>query len=240
MLKDRNTEGTENNPDFAQRSNSEIVVTKDTETSPSNSLAVLHVAGAEESTVKGDKVTSGERVVISSQECLMSRSDDGSEGLEKFLRDKLDSFGGEGLYKIVEVDPAVVLELLADNLVDHGRTVKNVVAVDEEMSRSRVDDVLLLELLEKAIGSLGKRPLCDVDVGAVDERPSKSVAFQLDNVGGRLSSGECGLVGVADAGQSFQVVPDRMTLIMVHLNWSPLHESELTLNVRRGFGKLQD
>ena len=164
---------------------------------------MLQVAGAEESTVKGDKETSEERVVISSQECLMSSSDDGSEGLEKFLRDKVGSFGGEGLDKMVEVDPAVVLELLDDNLVDRGSTGKNVVAVDKEMSRSRVDDVLRLELLGKSIVGLGKRPLCHMDVGAAYERPSKSVAFQLDKMSGRLSSGECGLVGVSDAGQSF-------------------------------------
>ena len=203
VLKDRNTEGTGNNPDLPQRSDSEIVVIEETETSPSKCLAVLRVAGAEEWTVKGDKGTSEERVVISSQECLMSSSDDGSEGLEKFLRDKLDSFGGEGLDKIVKVDPAVVLELLDDNLVDRGSTGNNVVVVDEELSRSRVDDVLRSDLQEKAIGSLGKRPLCDVDVGVADERPSKSVAFQLENVGGRLPSRECELVGVSDAGQSF-------------------------------------
>ena len=168
VLMDRNTEGTENNPDLPQRSDSEIVVIEETETSPSKSLAVLRVAGAEESTVKGDKDTSEERVVISSQEWLMSSSDDGSEGLEKFLRDKLDSFVGEGLDKIVEVDPAVVLELLDDNLVDRGRTGNNVVVVDEEMSRSRVDDVLRSDLQKIAIGSSGKRPLCDVDVGVAD------------------------------------------------------------------------
>ena len=190
VLKDRNTEGTKNNPDLPQRSDSKIVVIEETETSPSKSLAVLRVADAEESTVKGDKDTSEERVVISGQECLMSSSDDGSEGLEQFLRVKLDSFGGEGLDKIVEVDPAVVLELLDDNLVDRGSTGNIVVVVDEEKSRSRVDDVLRLELQEKAIGILGKRPLCDVDVGAADDRPSNSVAFQLENVGVRLSSGE--------------------------------------------------
>ena len=142
-------------------------------------------------------------MVIGSQECLMSSSDDGSEGLEKFLREKRDSFGGEGLNKIVEVDPAVVFELLDDNLVDRGDTGSNVVAVDEEMPRSRVDDILRSGLQEKEIGCVGKRPLCDVDVGAADERPSKSVAFQLDDTGGRFSSGECELVGVSDAGQSF-------------------------------------
>ena len=202
-MKVRNTEGTENNPDLPQRSDSEIVVIKETETSPSKSLVVIQVAGAEESTVKGDKETKEERVVISSQEYLMSSSNDGSEGLEKFLRAKLDSFGGEGLDKIVEVDPAVVLELLDDNIVDRGSTGNNVVAVDEEISRSRVDDILRSELQEKKIDSVRKRPLGDVDVSAVDERPSKSVAFQLDDACGRLSSGICDLVGVLNAGQSF-------------------------------------
>ena len=42
-----------------------------------------------------------------------------------------------------------------------------------------------------------------MDVAAADERPSKSVAFQFVNVGGRLSSAGCELVGVSDAGQSF-------------------------------------
>ena len=109
--KDSNTEGTENIPELPQKSDSEIVVIEETETSPSKSLAVLQVAGAEESTVKGDNDTSEEYVVITSQECLILSSDDGKEELETFLRNKLDSFGGEGLDKMVEVDPAVVLEL---------------------------------------------------------------------------------------------------------------------------------
>ena len=187
--KDSNTEGVEDYPDLPQRSESEIVVIEERETSPSKSLAALQVASAEKSTVEGDKDTNEERVVISSQKCLMSSSDDGSEGLEKFLRDKLDSVGGEGLDKIVEVDPAVVLELLDDNLVDHGSTGSNVVAVDDEMPRSWVDDILRSELQEKKIDSVSKRPLCDVDDAAADERSSKSVAFQFDDAGGRLSSG---------------------------------------------------
>ena len=47
---------------------------------------------------------------------------------------------------------------------------------------------------------MSTRPLCDVDVGAAGERPSKSVAFQFDNADGRLSSAGCELVGVSDAG----------------------------------------
>ena len=59
------------------------------------------------------------------------------------------------------------------------------------MLRSRVDDILSSELKEKRIGSESKRPLCDVDVGAAGERPSKSVAFQFDNTGGGLFSAGC-------------------------------------------------
>ena len=42
-----------------------------------------------------------------------------------------------------------------------------------------------------------------MDFGVVDERPSKSVAFEFDDSGGRLFSDRCTLVGVSDAGQSF-------------------------------------
>ena len=47
-----------------------------------------------------------ECLVVDSQECLLWSNDEGSEGLEKFLRDKLESFGGEGIETIVEIDPA--------------------------------------------------------------------------------------------------------------------------------------
>ena len=108
------------------------------------------------------------------------------------MRDKLDPFSGEGLDRIVEVDLTVVLELLDESLEDRGSTGSNVVAVDEEMPRSRVDDILLSELQEKKIGSVSKRPLCDMDVVAADERPSESVAFEFDSACGRLSSEGCG------------------------------------------------
>ena len=115
----------------------------------------------------------------------------------------MDSFKGEGLDKIVEVDSSVVLELLDENLKDRGSTGSNVVAFDKEMPKSRVDDYSRSELQETEIGSVSKQPLCDVDVGAADERPSKSVVFQFGNAGGRLSSAGCEFVGVSDAGQSF-------------------------------------
>ena len=42
-----------------------------------------------------------------------------------------------------------------------------------------------------------------MDIGVADERPSKSVAFEIDDAGGRLFAKRCTLVGVSDAGQSF-------------------------------------
>ena len=84
-----------------------------------------------------------------------------------------------------------------------GSTGNYVVLVDKEMPRSCVDDNSRSDLQEKKIVGVGKRPLCDVDVGAADERPSKCVAFQIGNVGGRLFSAGCELVGESDAGQSF-------------------------------------
>ena len=201
--KDHNTEGIENYPDLPQRSEVEIVVIEETETSPTKSLAVLQVTGGKETMVKERENVDKECLVVSSQECLLSSSDEGNEGLEKFLRDKLESFGGEGIENIVEVDPAGVLDLLDANLMDRGNPGSGVVTVDDEIPRSWVDDILRSELGEKNIGGGSKRPLCDVDIGLADERPSKSVAFDIDVAGGRLFSERCTLVGVSDAGQSF-------------------------------------
>ena len=125
------------------------------------------------------------------------------KGWRSFLRNKLESFGAEGIENIVEVDPAGVLELLDENLMDRGNTGSGVVTVDDENPRSRVDDILRSELREKTMGGGSKRPLCGVDIGVADERPSKSVAFEIDDAGGRLFAGRCTLVGVSDARQSF-------------------------------------
>ena len=104
---------------------------------------------------------------------------------------------------IVEVDPAGVLELLDSNLVDRDNTGSGVVTIDDEFPSGQVDSILRSELQEKTVGGRSKRSLCDVDFGVVDERPSKSVAFECDDSGGRLFSDRCTLVGVSDAGQSF-------------------------------------
>ena len=205
------------------------MVIEETETSLTKSLAVLQVTGCKGTMVEETEDTNKKSLIIGGQECLLSSSYEGSEGLEKFLRDKLESFGGEGLEKIVEVDPAGVLELLDANSMDRGNTGSNLLTVDEEMPRSRVDDILGSELQEEKFDSVSKWPLCDVDDGAADERPSKSVAFQFDDAGGRLSSRRCEWLVCQMLGSHSQVVPDRMTLIMVHLNWSPLHKSELTM-----------
>ena len=200
--KDHNTEGAENYPDLPQRSEVKIVVSEETETSPTKSLAVLQVTGGKKTMVEESGNVNEESLVVGSQECLLSSSGEGSEGLEKFLRDKFESLGGDGIENFAEVDPAGVLELLDSNLVDRGNTGSGVVTVDDEIPRGQVDSILRSELQEKTTGGRSKRSLCDVDFGVVDERPSKSVAFEFDDSGGRLFSDRCTLVGVSDAGQS--------------------------------------
>ena len=133
----------------------------------------------------------------------MSSSDEGSEGLQKFLRDKLEALGGHGIENIAEVDPAGVLELLDSNLVGRDYTGSGMVTGDNEFPRSQVDEILRAELGGKKIGVGSKRPLCDVGFGVADERPSKSVAF---DVGGSIGKSTCDrytVIGVSDAGQSF-------------------------------------
>ena len=201
--KDHNTERNENHPDLPQRSKVEIVVIEETENSPTKSLAVLQVTGGKETMVEERGNVNKECLIVRSQECLLSSSYEGTEGLEKFLPDELESFGGEGIENIVEVDPAGVLELVDANLMDRGNRGCGVVTVDDEIPRSQVDDILRSELRKKNIGGGSKRPLCDVDIGVADERPSKSVAFEIDDAYGRLFAERCILVGVSDAGQSF-------------------------------------
>ena len=115
----------------------------------------------------------------------------------------LDSLSSEGLERIAEVDPTVVLELLDESLVERGNAWSNVLPHDEDMPRSRVDNnILRSELNEKRIGRLSKQPLFNVDAHVADGRLSKSVAFQLDDEIGRLFCAGCELVGVSDAEQS--------------------------------------
>ena len=203
VLKDHNTEGAENDADLPQRSKIEIVVIEETETSPTKSLAVLQVRGGAETMVEGSGNVNRESLVVGSQECLLSSSDEGSEGLEKFLRDELESFGGEGIENIVDVDPAGNLELLDPNLVDRGNTWRGVVTVDDEIPKGGVDDILRSELQGKEIGVRSKVRSSDVDVGVAEGQPSKRVAFEFDDASGRVLSERCTLVGVSDAGHPF-------------------------------------
>ena len=119
------------------------------------------------------------------------------------MRDKLESFGGDGIEGIAKVDPAGVLELLDSNLVDRVDTGSGVVTVDGEIPRGQVDSILRSELQEKKIDGRSERSLCDVDFGVADERPAKSVALEFGDSDGRLFSDRCTLVGVPDAGHSF-------------------------------------
>ena len=201
--KHHNTEGIENYPDLPQRSEVEIVVIEETETSPTKSLAVLQVTGGEKTISEERGNVNKESLAVGSQECLLSSSDEGSEGLEKFLRDKLESLGGDGIENIAEVDPAEVLELLDSNLVDRDNTGSGVVTADNKFPRSQVDEISRAELGGKKIAVGRKRSLCDVEFGVADERPSKSVAFEVDDSGGKSFCDRYTVVGVSDAGQSF-------------------------------------
>ena len=91
--KDHSTEGTENYPDLPQRSEVEVVVIEETITPPTKSLAVLQVTGGRETLSEERGNVDKEGLIVGSQECLLSSSDEGSEGLEKFLPDKLESLG---------------------------------------------------------------------------------------------------------------------------------------------------
>ena len=201
--KDHNTEGTENYPDIPQRSEVEIVVIEVTETSPTKSLAVLQVTGGEKTISEERGNVNKESLAVGSQECLLSSSDEGSEGLEKFLRDKLESLGGDGIENIAGVDLAEVLELLDSDLVDRDNTGTGVVTADDKFPRSQVDEILRAELGGKKIDVRSKRSLCDVELGVADERPSMSVAFEVDDSGGKSFCDRYTGIGVSDAGQSF-------------------------------------
>ena len=201
--KGHNTEETENYPDLPQRSEVKIVVIEETETSPSKSLAVLQVTGGKKTMVEERGNVNKESLAVGSQECLLSSSDEGSEGVEKFLRDKLESLGGDGIENIAEVDPAEVLEMLDSNLVDRDNTGSGVVTADNKFPRSQVDETLRAGLGGKKIGVGSKRSLCDVEFGVADERPSKRVAFEVDDLGGKTFWDRYTVIGVSDAGQSF-------------------------------------
>ena len=201
--KDCNTEESENYPDLPRRSGVEIVMIEETGTSPSKSLAVLQVAGGKKTMSEERGNVDKESFAVGSQECLLSSSDEGSEGLQKFLRDKLEALGGDGIESIAEVDPAGVLELLDSNPVNRDNTGRGMVTGDDEFPRSQVDKILRAELGGQEIGVGMKRPLRDVERDVTDERPSKSVAFDVEDSIGKSVCNRYSVIGMSDAGQSF-------------------------------------
>ena len=201
--KDCNTEESENYPDLPRRSGVEIVMIEETGTSPSKSLAVLQVAGGKKTMSEEGGNVDREGFAVGSQECLLSSSDEGSEGLQKFLRDKLESLRGGEIENIVEVDPAGVLELLDSDLVNRNNTGRGMVTGDNEFPRSQVDKILRAELGGQEIGVGMKRSLCDVELDVADERPSKSVAFDVEDSIGKSVCNRYPVIGMSDAGQSF-------------------------------------
>ena len=201
--KDCNTEESENYPDLPRRSGVEIVMIEETGTSPSKSLAVLQVTGGKKTMSEERGNVDKESFAVGSQECLLSSSDEGSEGLQKFLRDKLEALGGDGIESIAEVDPAGVLELLDSNLLNRDNTGRGMVTGDNEFPRSQVDKILRAELGGQEIGVGMKRPLCDVELDVADERPSKSVAFDVEDSIGKSVCNRYPVIGMSDTGQSF-------------------------------------
>ena len=179
------------------------MVIEETETSPSKSLAVLQVTGGKKTMVEEGVNVNAESLVVGSQECLLSSSDEGSEGLERFLRDKLESLGGDGIENIAEVDPAGVLQLSDSNLVDRDNPGCGMVIGDNEFPKSQVDEILRAELGGKKIGAGSKRPLSDVELGVADQRPSKSVAFEVGDSIGKSVCNRYTVISVPDDGQSF-------------------------------------
>ena len=225
--KDHNTERTENYPDLPQRSEVEIVVIEETETSPTKSVAVLQVTGAKETMVEERGNVKKECLIVGSQECLLSSSDEGTEGLEKFLRDELESFGGEGIENIVEADPVGVLELLDANLMDRGNPGSGVVTVDDEIPRSRVDDIRSCEKRLLVVEASGQ---CVMWIMAWQMNDLRRVLHLklMNQVVDCLLKDVLWLVCQMLVSHS-HVVPDRMTQIMVRLSWSRLHEGELAV-----------
>ena len=113
------------------------MVIEETETSLTKSWAVLQVTGDKKTMVEERGNVNEESLVVGSQECLLSSSDEETEGLEKFLRDKLESLWGDGIENIEEVDPAGVLELLDSNSMGRGNAGIGVVTVDNEVDLSQ-------------------------------------------------------------------------------------------------------
>ena len=83
----------------------------------------------------------------------MSSSDEGSVALERFLHDRLDYLRGEGLEKIVEVDPSGKLALLDESNFGHREDVEKAVERGEHLTLGDMDRILRSELAEGSSGA---------------------------------------------------------------------------------------
>ena len=93
--------------------------------------------------------------------------------------------------------------MLDSNSVDRDNTGSGLVTVDDKFPRSQMDEILRAELGGKKIVVGCKRPLCDVELGVADERPSKCVAFDVGDSVGKSVCDRYTVIGVSDAGKSF-------------------------------------
>ena len=173
-LKDGNTEGTENFPVLPQRSESVTVIVTETEDSLLKSLAVMKVTAVSKDDL--DVVTQDVR--FAKQGCLLCSSDEGSVALERFLHEKLDALSGEGLEKIVEVDPSGMLALLEKSNVGHRDNVQGVVERKERLKLGDMDSILRSELVERSSGAK-KRFSTEEDVTSMAGTPPQSVMFNI-------------------------------------------------------------
>ena len=218
------------------------MVIEETETSPSKSLAVLQVRGGKKMMGEERGNVDKESFAVVSQECLLSSSDGGTEGLEKFLRDKLESLGGDAIENIADVDPAGVLGLLDSNLVDPDNTGSGMVTVDDKFPRSpgvrwMRFSVRSWEERRLVLEPSGHCVMCSL---AWQMNGLQRVAFEVDDSGGKSFCDRYTVTGVSDAGQLF---PKSSRLDDTEYGTSELESiarDELVVCVGGGFLKLQN
>ena len=102
----------------------------------------MQVAALNDPVCKNDVDVFAQNVGFTNQSCLMSSSDEKSVASERFLHDRLDSFGGEGSEKIVEVDPIGMLALLGETIVGQRDDVEEAVGRREHLRLGDMDRIL--------------------------------------------------------------------------------------------------
>ena len=138
---------------------------------------------------------------IAGQEGLLSISNEGSRGLQKFLLEKFNALNGQGLERILEVDPCGVLELLNESGVEHSDKRVEIVCNEKAMPLGGVDRNLRSELSQESSDGANKGRLQVADVNESKGPPSKSVAFRVSNERGGLSPASSRSTGVPNVGQ---------------------------------------